>query len=80
MLHHQRWAYPIKTFTYRELRDEVAVSAGALASHGVTKGDRVLIYMPMVPDLMGTANTLSPALPTTHPRLMNRDERREAYG
>lgn len=30
--------------------------------------------------LMGTANTLSPALPNTHPRLMNRDERREAYG
>ncbi len=30
--------------------------------------------------LMGTANTLSPALPNTHPRLMNRDKRREAYG
>ncbi len=29
---------------------------------------------------MGTANTPSPALPNTHPRLMNRDERREAYG
>ncbi len=28
----------------------------------------------------GTANTLSPALPNTRPRLMNRDQRREAYG
>src|SRR5437879_2090385 len=36
-------------FTYRELRDEVAVFAGALASLGVTIGDRVIIYMPMVP-------------------------------
>ncbi len=30
--------------------------------------------------LMGTANTLSPGLPNTHPRLMNCDKRREAYG
>jgi propionyl-CoA synthetase len=37
------------TFTYRELRDEVATFAGALADLGVTKGDRVIIYMPMVP-------------------------------
>ena len=40
----------IRTFTYRELRDEVAAFAGALASYGVTKGERVLIYMPMVPE------------------------------
>ena len=31
------------------------------------------------PGFMGTANTLSPALPNTHPRLLNRDERREYY-
>ncbi|ONI77782.1 propionyl-CoA synthetase [Actinosynnema sp. ALI-1.44] len=37
------------SYTYRELRDEVAVFAGALASLGVTRGDRVIIYMPMVP-------------------------------
>ncbi|MET0132231.1 MAG: propionyl-CoA synthetase [Kibdelosporangium sp.] len=36
-------------YTYRELRDEVAVFAGALASLGVAQGDRVIIYMPMVP-------------------------------
>ena len=39
----------IETFSYRELRDEVASFAGALASQGVGKGDRVVIYMPMVP-------------------------------
>ncbi len=40
----------IARFTYRELRDEVARLAGALAGLGVGKGDRVLIYMPMVPE------------------------------
>jgi propionyl-CoA synthetase len=37
------------TFTYRELRDEVARFAGVLAGLGVATGDRVIIYMPMVP-------------------------------
>lgn len=40
----------IKYYTYRELRDEVALFAGALANEGVSKGDRVIIYMPMVPE------------------------------
>ncbi|MBF0475413.1 MAG: propionyl-CoA synthetase [Deltaproteobacteria bacterium] len=39
-----------KTITYRELLGEVAKFAGVLASLGVVKGDRVLIYMPMVPE------------------------------
>jgi len=39
-----------RTYTYRELRDETARFAGALAALGVTKGDRVIIYMPMVPE------------------------------
>ncbi len=39
----------VETFTYRDLRDEVARFAGALADLGVGKGDRVVIYMPMVP-------------------------------
>ena len=38
------------TFTYRELRDEVARFAGALAAQGVERGDRVVVYMPMVPE------------------------------
>jgi propionyl-CoA synthetase len=40
----------IKVFTYAELRDEVARVAGALARQGIGKGDRVIIYMPMVPE------------------------------
>jgi propionyl-CoA synthetase len=40
----------IATFTYRELRDAVARFAGALAAQGVERGDRVIIYMPMVPE------------------------------
>ena len=39
----------IKTFSYRELRDKVANFAGVLAAQGVGKGDRVIIYMPMIP-------------------------------
>ena len=39
----------VARFTYRQLRDEVARLAGVLAGLGVVKGDRVLIYMPMVP-------------------------------
>jgi propionyl-CoA synthetase len=42
----------IKIFTYRELRDKVASCAGALAAQGVGKGDRVIIYMPMVPEAL----------------------------
>ena len=37
-------------FTYRELRDAVARFAGALVAQGVGHGDRVVIYMPMVPE------------------------------
>src|SRR6516165_3117314 len=40
----------IARFTYPELRDEVARLAGVLTGLGVIKGDRVLIYMPMVPE------------------------------
>src|SRR5262249_4252776 len=39
----------VALFTYRELRDRVARFAGVLQGLGVTKGDRVLVYMPMVP-------------------------------
>jgi propionyl-CoA synthetase len=40
----------VRTFTYRELRGEVARFAGALRAQGVEQGDRVLVYMPMVPE------------------------------
>src|SRR6185369_17394732 len=36
-------------FTYRQLTDQVARLAGAMARQGVGKGDGVIIYMPMVP-------------------------------
>ena len=39
-----------RTYTYAELLDLVATFAGALASLGVRKGDRVVIYLPMVPE------------------------------
>ena len=38
------------TTSYAELRDQVALLGGALAAKGVIKGDRVIIYMPMVPE------------------------------
>src|SRR5207247_1706202 len=37
-------------FPDRELRDAVAALAGALAAQGVERGDRVIVYMPMVPE------------------------------
>ncbi len=40
----------VKRFTYRELRDEVARCAGMLRAQGIAKGDRVIVYMPMVPE------------------------------
>ena len=40
----------IKKYTYIQFRDEVARFAGALAAQDVVKGDRVLIYMPMIPE------------------------------
>ena len=39
-----------KEYTYRELLDKVATFAGVLKKLGVEKGDRVIIYMPMIPE------------------------------
>src|SRR5947207_9633912 len=39
-----------RTFTYRELRDDVALFAGVLRGLGVGAGDRVVVYLPMVPE------------------------------
>ncbi|MDJ0836099.1 MAG: propionyl-CoA synthetase [Acidobacteriota bacterium] len=39
-----------RIYTYSELRDEVALFAGVLRAHGLEKGDRAVIYMPMVPE------------------------------
>ena len=37
-------------FTYEELRAKVSTFAGALKQQGVNSGDRVIIYMPMIPE------------------------------
>jgi len=39
-----------KKFSYKELRDATAKLAGGLQRQGVKKGDRVIIYMPMIPE------------------------------
>jgi len=39
-----------RTFSYRELLEEVARFAGVLRGLGVDRGDRVIIYMPMIPE------------------------------
>jgi len=39
-----------RTYTYRQLMDEVARFAGVLRALGVAAGDRVVIYLPMVPE------------------------------
>lgn len=41
----------VRTITYSELKDEVSKLANALKELGIGKGDRVCIYMPMVPEL-----------------------------
>ncbi len=48
------WDSPVtgtkRTLTYREMTDATAKLAGALVARGITRGDRVVIYMPMVPE------------------------------
>ncbi len=39
-----------RSYSYRELRDTVAKLAGAIADNGVARGERVIIYMPMIPE------------------------------
>jgi propionyl-CoA synthetase len=39
-----------RKYTYAELRDEVAALAAVLQDFGVGKGDRVIVYMPMIPE------------------------------
>jgi propionyl-CoA synthetase len=40
----------VTRYTFRELRDRVAQLAGAISGLGVGRGDRVIIYMPMIPE------------------------------
>ena len=40
----------VRKLTYLELQDQVSRFAGVLAERGVEKGDRVIVYMPMIPE------------------------------
>ncbi len=42
----------VRKLTYAELQTRVACLAGALAAKGVSYGDRVIIYMPMIPEAL----------------------------
>jgi len=48
------WDSPItnskEKFTYNKLKEKVEIFAGALKNQGVNKGDRIIIYMPMIPE------------------------------
>ncbi|MBE2274995.1 MAG: acetate--CoA ligase [Rhodobacteraceae bacterium] len=41
---------PARHITYRELLEQVSRMANVLKAHGVTKGDRVVLYLPMIPE------------------------------
>jgi acetyl-CoA synthetase len=47
-------ADPARKITYQELHDEVCRAANMLKAQGVKKGDRVCVYLPMVPELVFT--------------------------
>ncbi|KAJ9596889.1 hypothetical protein L9F63_012145, partial [Diploptera punctata] len=50
LIHDSPVTNTIRHVTYLELQDKVSRLAGALAKMGVTRGDRILIYMPMIPE------------------------------
>ncbi len=52
IIHDSPITHSTKGITYRELQARVASLAGALRAKGVEKGDRVIIYMPMVPEAL----------------------------
>ncbi len=54
LVHDSPMTNSVSTFTFAELRDEVARVAGALRRLGVDEGDRVIIYMPMIPEAVMT--------------------------
>ncbi|ARJ69891.1 propionyl-CoA synthetase [Paracoccus contaminans] len=52
IIHDSPITHSYRGITYRELQARVASLAGALRARGVEKGDRVIIYMPMVPEAL----------------------------
>ncbi|MDD7969741.1 propionyl-CoA synthetase [Roseinatronobacter alkalisoli] len=52
VIHDSPVTHSKRELTYSEMRDRVASLAGALRAKGVQKGDRVIIYMPMIPEAL----------------------------
>jgi len=52
IIHDSPITHSTKGITYAELQARVASLAGALRAKGVEKGDRVIIYMPMIPEAL----------------------------
>lgn len=52
IIHDSPVTHSKREITYAELQTRVAALAGALRAKGVQKGDRVIIYMPMVPEAL----------------------------
>ena len=50
LIHDSAMTGTVTRFSYAQMRDEVAQVAGMIAAQGVSVGDRVIIYMPMVPE------------------------------
>lgn len=50
LIHDSPVTQSVTRYSFRELRDAVARLAGALQARGVSQGDRVIIYMPMIPE------------------------------
>ena len=54
-----------RTYTYKELTDEVATLAAVLLDLGVGKGDRVIVYMPMIAEAVMATAGRTPVLSTS---------------
>src|ERR1700680_382461 len=52
LIHDSPLTNTVSTFTYSELLKEVQTLAAVMVDFGVAKGDRVILYMPMVPEAM----------------------------
>lgn len=50
IIYHSEMTNEVRSISYEDLRDEVATFASVLQNQGVAKGDRVIIYMPMIPE------------------------------
>ncbi|XP_037951461.1 acyl-CoA synthetase short-chain family member 3, mitochondrial-like [Teleopsis dalmanni] len=50
LIHDSPLTQTVRHVTYQELYDQITLLAGGMANLGVTKGDRVVIYMPLIPE------------------------------